>query len=102
MVRPAVWSGSIQPGNMESGLLGVFSRRKMDFLIENLGLTYEDFANTDIMPIARQLLIANDATAILTKRYNEKNPVLEEDGRLMWLGTVPWKSYIGVPYVPGP
>lgn len=102
MIQPAVWSGSLQAGNRESGLFGIFSRRKMEFLMENLGVKYEDFANTDIMPMARQMLVASDGTAALVKRYNEKNPVLEEDGRLMWMGTVPWTSYVGVPWVPNP
>ena len=102
MTQPAVWSGSIQPGNRESGLFGVFTRRKMEFLTEYLGLKYEDFASTGTMPLARQFLVATDATAILIKRFNEKNPVLEADGRLMWMGTVPWTSIIGVPWVPGP
>jgi len=100
MVQPAVWSGSIQPGNKESGLFGVFTRKKMEFLEENLGLKYEDFASTAVMPMVRQLLISSDATAILVKRFNEKRPVLEADGRLMWMGTVPWTTIIGVPYVP--
>jgi hypothetical protein len=102
MVQPAVWSGSIQSGNRESGLFGVFSRRKMEFLMENFGYTYEDFANDQVMPIARQFLVALDAALLLEKRFNEKNPVLEADGRLMWMGNPPWTSYIGVPYVPSP
>lgn len=100
MVRPAIWSGSVQPGNRESGLLGVFTRKKMEFLIQNLGLTYDDFSSAEKMPMARMLLISSDATAILVQRFKAKNPVLEDDGRLMWLGTVPWTTIIGVPYVP--
>lgn len=100
MVTPAVWSGSIQPGNKESGLFGIFSRRKMDFLSEYLGLKYEDFANTTVMPMARQLLVASDATPILVRLKDAGTPVLEADGRLMWMGTVPWTSIIGVPYIP--
>lgn len=100
MVQPAVWPGSLQPGNRESGLFGVFTRRKMEFLIQNLGLKYEDFASTDTMPMARSILVASDASLILIERLNAKNPVLEEDGRLMFIGSVPWTSIIGVPYVP--
>lgn len=100
MVTPAVWSGSIQPGNRESGLFGVFSRKKMEFLSQYLGLKYEDFANTTTMPMARQLLIASDATAILIRLKDAGTPVLETDGRLMWMGSVPWTSIIGVPYIP--
>ncbi|MBL1407179.1 DUF4843 domain-containing protein [Sphingobacterium faecale] len=102
MIQPAVWSGSLQPGNKESGLFGIFSRKKMEFLTEALGLKYEDFSSLETMPMARQMLVSNDATAALIKRYNDKNPVLEDDGRLMWMGSVPWTSYVGVPWVPVP
>lgn len=102
MVEPSEWSGSLQEGNRESGLFGVFTRRKMEFLTEHLGLTYEDFASPESMPLARMMLIALDATDILVRLFNEKTPVLEDDGRLMWMGSVPWTSYLGVPYVPSP
>lgn len=100
MVQPAVWPGSIQAGNRESGVFGQFTRRKMQFLIDNLGLKYTDFASPATMPQARYLLVGSDATIILKKRFDEKKPVLEEDGRLMFIGSVPWTSIIGVPYVP--
>lgn len=100
MIQPTVWPGSIQPVNRESGLFGVFTRRKMQFLIDNLGLKYEDFASTETMPQARYILVASDAAEILKARFNANNPVLEDDGRLMFIGSVPWTSIIGVPYVP--
>lgn len=100
MVQPAVWPGSLQSGNRESGLFGVFTKRKMQFMIENLGLKYEDFASPETMPQARYLLVASDAAVILKQRLEAKNPVLEDDGRLMFIGSVPWTSIIGVPYKP--
>ncbi len=100
MVQPVVWLGSIQPVNKESGLFGAFTRKKMEFMIQNLGVTYEDFSSSDTMPQARALLIAADAAAILRARFDAKNPILEDDGRLMFIGSVPWTSIIGVPYVP--
>lgn len=100
MVQPAVWPGSLQSGNRESGLFGVFTRRKMQFLIDNLDLKYEDFASSETMPQARYLLVASDAAIILKQRFDAKTPVLEEDGRLMFIGSVPWTSIIGVPYMP--
>lgn len=100
MVQPFIWRGTLATGNKETGLFGVFTRRKMEFLIENLGLKYEDFESEESMPLARSILVGADASAILIKRFNAKNPVLEEDGRLMFIGSVPWVSIIGVPYVP--
>lgn len=102
MVQPAVWSGSIQAGNRESGLLGVFSKEKMAFLEQYAGVKYEDFASAETMPSARMSLVYKDGEKVLIERYNAGNPVLEKDGRLMWMGSVPWTSYIGVPYVPAP
>lgn len=101
MLEPAVWSGSIQAGGRESGLLGVFSRRKMEFLETYLGLSYQDFASDETMPMARMMLIATDGAAVLLRLFEAGTPVLEDDGRLMWMGVLPWSSYIGVPYVPG-
>lgn len=100
MVQPKVWRGSIQDGNRESGVWGAFSRKKMEFLMENLGLSYADFASEEVMPLARAMQIKYDAAAILIARYQAKDPVLEEDGRLMYIESVPWTSYIGVPWVP--
>jgi hypothetical protein len=102
MVQPAVWTGSIQAGNRESGLLGAFSKEKMKFLEEVAGVKYEDFASTATMPLARTNSVYKDGERVLIERYNAKKPVLEKDGRLMWMGSVPWTSYIGIPYVPGP
>lgn len=102
MVTPGLWLGSLQAGNKEGGAFGVFTRRKMEFLTEYLGLTYEDFASSETMPLARVSLVSSDAAAILIERFNAKNPVLEADGRLMFFGAVPWTSIVGVPYVPIP
>ncbi|MNK02873.1 hypothetical protein D3C87_207030 [compost metagenome] len=100
MVKPAVWPGGLATGtNRETGTMGFFTKKKMGFLTENFGLKYEDFASTVTMPMARISLIMQDASAILIRRFNEGNPVLEEDGRLMYIGIVPWTSTLGVPYV---
>lgn len=101
MSEPAVWSGSIQAGGRESGLFGQFTRRKMEFMEEYLGVTYQDFGDAETMPMARMMLLASDGAAVLLRLFNEGTPVLEEDGRLMWMGSLPWTSYLGVPYVPG-
>jgi len=99
MVQPAVWVGSLQPGDRESGIMGVFTKRKMEFLTQYLGLKYEDFASEQTMPMARSILIGNDAAAILIARYNANDPILEDDGRLMFIGSVPWTSVLGIPWV---
>ena len=101
LIQPAVWYGSIQDGNRESGLWGMFTRKKLDLMTAVMGVTYADFAGSATMPLVRAMLITNQMQAYLEQKYNEGDPVLEEDGRLMWLGDVPWTSYVGVPWVPG-
>lgn len=102
MVQPAVWIGSIQAGNRESGSWGAFSRKKIELMCQLFNLTYADFGSTVTMPSVLSSLITAEAARYLIERYNAKDPVLEEDGRLMYIGAVPWTSYIGVPWVPGP
>ncbi|MFD2888139.1 DUF4843 domain-containing protein [Chitinophaga cymbidii] len=101
MVQPVVWRGSIQNGNRESGLWGAFTRKKLELMAELMGVTYADFASEETMPLVKSMLLTNIVQEYLIERYNAKDPVLEDDGRLMWVGSVPWTSYIGVPYVPG-
>lgn len=101
LVEPAVWYGSLQENNMEGGIFGVFTRKKMELITEVMGITYAEFGSEETMPLVRAMLITNEMQEYLIKRYNEGNPVLEEDGRLMRIGSVPWTSYVGVPWVPG-
>lgn len=103
LVRPAVWTGTdSSPYNdgCESGLWGAFSRKKLDMICERFDLTYSDFESTETMPSVLQNLISKTMSQILIDRYNAKDPVLEDDGRLMFMGSCPWKSKIGVPWVP--
>ena len=101
LVEPEVWLGSIQEGNRESGLFGAFTRKKMELITEVMGIEYVEFTKDETMPLVRSMLIANEMAEYLINKYNEGDPVLEDDGRLMWIGAVPWTSYIGVPWVPG-
>lgn len=100
MVQPAVWVGSIQAGNRESGLWGAFTRKKIELMFRLFDLTYEDFGSTATMPTVRSNLIASEAARYLIGQFNAGTPVLEDDGRLMFIGNVPWTSYIGVKWVP--
>lgn len=101
MVQPAIWYGSVRTDNSESGSWGAFSRKKIELMCEIMGLTYADFGSSDTMPTVLVLLISSQCTMYLTDRYNAGDPVLEDDGRLMWIGSVPWTSYLGVPWAPG-
>ena len=103
MVKPAVWPGSVQqPGNRESGQWGDFSQKKIDLMCELMDLTYTDFSSTETMPSILTGLIASTCAQYLVEQFDMGTPILEDDGRLMFIGNVPWTSYLGVPYVPKP
>lgn len=98
MVQPAVWPGSIAVGNKETGLWGAFTRKKIELMFQLFGLQYLDFSSANTMPTVLQTLISLDMARYLKNQFNAGTPVLEDDGRLMWCGDVPWTSIIGVPY----
>lgn len=102
LTRPAGWTqANTDPevGDQEVGLLGFFSREKFDYILSVLpDLTYEDFASTTTMPMARQRSIAYRVAQELTAANTAGNPVLEADGRRMWVTGCGWTSYYGVPY----
>lgn len=100
MVQPAVWVGSVQDGNREAGSWGAFTRKKIELMFRLFNLTYSDFSSTATMPSVRSSLIASEGGRYLLEQFNAKTPVLEDDGRLMFMGSVPWTSYIGVKWVP--
>ncbi|SKB38376.1 protein of unknown function [Sphingobacterium nematocida] len=100
MVTPNAWLGKAQPNGEEFNALGVFTRRKMEFITEHLGVAYFEFLDTEKMSLLRMTLIGQQLSRLLIQRFDAGDPVLEEDGRLMYAGSVPWKSYVGVPYKP--
>lgn len=103
MVRPTVWTGTdVSPyyDGIEAGMWGAFSRQKLELMCERFDLTYNDFMSNETMPGVLQQLIAKSLSEYLIERYNAKDPVLEEDGRLMFISGCPWTSKIGVPWVP--
>lgn len=98
MVQPAVWRGSIQDGNREAGVWGAFTRKKLELMCTLFNLKYEDFASETTMTPVLVTLISAELGRYLLEQFNAGTPVLEDDGRLMFAGSVPWTSYIGVPY----
>ena len=64
-----------------------FSWVQFVYLLKGLGWT-----------LVLSALITNEMTRYLTDKFNAGTPVKEDDGRLMWVGSVPWTSTIGVPY----
>jgi hypothetical protein len=99
MVQPAVWYGSVVANtNRETGSWGAFTRKKMELMCQLLNLTYADFGSSTTMTLVLTNLITSEMTRYLTNQFNAGTPVKEDDGRLMWCGSVPWTSIVGVPY----
>ena len=102
IVKPNRWPSSSldTEGTTESGRWGVFTEKKYRLICERMSLTYEDFTTNATMPGARQIMIQETMAQYLQEMYNNKTPILEEDGRLMWFQGVTWKSVIGTPWIP--
>jgi MFS family permease len=99
MVQPAVWRGSVVAAtNKETGSWGAFTRKKMELMCQLFNLKYEDFSSDATMSLVLSNLITTEMTRYLINQFNAGTPVKEDDGRLMWVGSVPWTSIIGVPY----
>ncbi|WP_295123219.1 DUF4843 domain-containing protein [uncultured Chitinophaga sp.] len=99
MVQPTIWRGSVVVATkVETGLWGAFSRKKLLLMCQLLNLTYQDFDSDVTMSLVLSSLISQEMARYLVNQFNAGTPVKEDDGRLMWCGTVPWSSTIGVPY----
>lgn len=96
--KPEVWSGSVAANNLEAGNWGEYSEKKILLICEVMGLSYIDFGSRESMPTVLINLITREMAIYLQARYNAGEPVLEDDGRLMFIRGVSWTSYVGVPW----
>jgi hypothetical protein len=109
-IRPKVWMGMPEDnapiGTQEAGRFGQFTTKKFLLMCEVMNtkygwdLKYSDFSDKATMPNPKMAVINEAMKEYLTQLYNEKKPVLEEDGRLMWFMGVEWDSFVGIPYKP--
>lgn len=99
MAKPSRWVGAQNNDQSESGMFGLFSRKKLELFCELFDLTYDDFTQEATMPSVFRKQIAITTSKYLAAKLAEGNPVLEDDGRLMWVNGCSWKSYPGQPYV---
>lgn len=96
--KPEVWSGSVAANKLETGNWGEYSEKKILLICEVMGLSYIDFASRETMPTVLINLIMREMARYLQHRYDAGNPVLEDDGRLMFIRGVSWTSIVGVPW----
>lgn len=101
MVQPFKWNGSFNPANQtEIGLWGAFTQTKIKLMFELFNLTYLDFCDDVTMPQARMNAIQNYMKLYLIEKYEAGDPLIEDDGRLMWVQGVPWSSVKDVAWIP--
>ncbi len=82
LVRPTGWFGT-----EAGGLFGKFSAKKYKYIMEVTGTNIFDFTN-EKMPLGRATAISQQVAQELIKRAQAKDPVLDEDGTMMWVSYV--------------
>ena len=76
MPKPSQWS---------DWEFGTFTPEKLNRICLELGYTYADFQNPQKITMVEQMVISRKFSKILNKAYYDKKPILENDGRLMWV-----------------
>lgn len=95
--KPARWIGMNNAG-LEAGQWGEYSQKKFVLICDQFELSPSEFMTASTMPDAKRTVIKEHMVRYLQNLYNQKTPILEEDGRLMWFMGVSWTSRIGVPW----
>ena len=85
MSRPTQWAGLESTG---LGALGGFSAKKWILIMELTGTTIEDFSSALTMPTIRMTAIGETLAAYLIEKARAKDPVLDEDGTMMFCNAV--------------
>jgi hypothetical protein len=99
IVQPKIWQGSINATTKkDAGSWGGFTRKKIELMYKLFNLTYDDFGSDKTMTGILASLITQEMARYLIDQFNAGTPVKEDDGRLMFVGNVPWTSTVGVPY----
>ena len=90
MSRPARWQGNDANG---LGTLGAFSAKKWLLMMELTGTTIDDFAQEATMPNQRMTAIAQTLSKYLLEKASAREPILEEDGTMMYCTGVNWSPF---------
>ena len=99
MEKPYWWEYYRATDEVENGNLGFFTDRKILLINDLYNLTYADWLEGSAsMNLTKVKFIYTRFAKYLIQQYRNHTPVLEEDGRLMWVTGCPWVSYIGQPW----
>ena len=99
MDKPFWWESYSTTTDVENGNLGFFTAKKITLINELFSLTYADWLQgSAVMTSMKVRYIYLRFGKYLIEQYRNHTPVLEDDGRLMWVNGCPWTSYIGQPW----
>lgn len=79
--QPKEWAGNNVTG---TGLFGKFSAKKFKLMMELTNTTIIDYQSVETMPTVRQQAICELMSAYLLEKAKAKDPVLDEDGTMMY------------------
>lgn len=82
--RPEGWYGNDVTG---TGLFGKFSAKKYKLLMELTNTSIEDYTD-ESMPSVRASAIAETVAKFLLEKAADRDPVLDEDGTMMWVSPI--------------
>lgn len=99
MTEPYYWTSVNEDNIVENGNLGYFTVKKITLINELYSLTYADWQEESTsMSSTRVKVIYKKFALYLIQQYKNRTPVLEDDGRLMWVTGCPWTSVVGEPW----
>lgn len=78
------------PNPYEAGILGAFTPQKYMLMMKELHVSADFFES---MPMTHARTLGEKFAKYLTEQFDAGTPVLEKDGRLMWVMGVKWDSY---------
>ncbi|MBR0523436.1 MAG: DUF4843 domain-containing protein [Prevotella sp.] len=98
MDKPFWWESYSTTTDVENGNLGFFTAKKISLINEQYNLTYADWLQGSGMTTTKVRYIYLRFGKYLIQQYRNHTPVLEDDGRLMWVTGCPWTSVVGQPW----
>lgn len=74
-----------KPSQWLDNTFGTFTPEKLNRMCLELGYTYDDFQDPRKMNYVEQYTVARKFAEILNKAYENGEPILENNGQMMWV-----------------
>lgn len=81
-----------QPSQWSKWEFGTFTETKLNRMCKELGYTYADFEDKMVITYLQQAVISRQFSKILNEAYHKKEPILEDNGQLMWVNGCEWEE----------